>query len=86
MRIRSHAGLLAVLGLSVGGLTALALSVSAGAAGGQVCMGVVVQDGSTADAIGPSGQRRPGHERSRGDECGRGRPHPEQLRAGVRHQ
>ena len=48
MRIRSHAGLLAVLGLSVGGLTALALSVSAGAASGQVCMGVVVQDGSTA--------------------------------------
>ena len=48
MRIRSHAGLLAALGLSVGGLTALALSVSAGAASGQVCMGVVVQDGSTA--------------------------------------
>src|SRR5580698_3006038 len=48
MRIRPHTGLLAALVLSVGGLTALALSVSAGAASGQVCMGVVVQDGSTA--------------------------------------
>ena len=48
MRIRSHAGLLAALGLSVGGLTALALSISAGAASGQVCVGVVVQDGSSA--------------------------------------
>jgi hypothetical protein len=48
MRIRSHAGLLTALGLSVGGLTALALSLSAGAASGQVCTGVVVQDGSTS--------------------------------------
>jgi hypothetical protein len=48
MRIRSHTGLLAALGLSVGGLTALALSVSAGAASGQVCMGIVIQDGSSS--------------------------------------
>jgi hypothetical protein len=48
MRIRPHTGLLAALILSVGGLTALAMSVSAGAASGQVCMGVVIEDGSGA--------------------------------------
>ncbi len=48
MRIRPHTGLLAALILSVGGLTALALSVSAGAVSGQVCMGVVIDDGSGA--------------------------------------
>jgi hypothetical protein len=48
MRISSKTGILAALTLSVGGLTALALSVSAGAASGQVCMGVVVQNGSGA--------------------------------------
>ena len=46
MRSRRQTGVLAALALSFGGLTALALSMSAGADGGQVCMGVVVDDGS----------------------------------------
>ncbi len=48
MRIGSKTGILVALTLSVGSLTALALSISAGAADGQVCMGVVLQDGSAA--------------------------------------
>lgn len=48
MRNRLQSGLVAALSLSVAGLTGLALPVSAGASGGQVCMGVVIDDGSGA--------------------------------------
>ncbi len=60
MPIRSHAGLLAVLALSVGGLTALALSVSAGAASGQMCMGVVIDDGSGSAPLVQAANVTPG--------------------------
>jgi hypothetical protein len=60
VQIRSHAGLLAVLALSVGGLTALALSVSAGAASGQVCMGVVIDAGSGSAPLVQAANVAPG--------------------------
>jgi hypothetical protein len=47
VRARRHTGVLAGLALSFGALAlSLSLSASAGAAGGQVCMGVVVDEGS----------------------------------------
>ena len=46
VRTRRQAGVLAGLTLSFGALTAVSLSMSAGAASGQLCMGVVVDDGS----------------------------------------
>jgi hypothetical protein len=58
--IRSHVGVLAVLALSVGGLTALALSVSAGAASGQVCMGVVIDDSSGSAPLVQAANVTPG--------------------------
>ncbi len=48
MRTGQQSGLLGALSLLAAGLTALVLPVSAGATSGQVCMGVVIDDGPGA--------------------------------------
>jgi hypothetical protein len=48
---RLRPGLIAALSLPLAGLTALALPLSAGATGGQQCMGVVVEDGSGSPMV-----------------------------------
>jgi hypothetical protein len=60
MAARIHTGLIAALSLPLAGLTALALPISAGAANGQVCMGVVIDDSSGASPAVQTANVTPG--------------------------
>ncbi len=60
MRSRLHAGLLAAAGFLVGGLTVAALPATPAVASGQVCEGIVLDDGNGSAADVQAAQVAPG--------------------------
>ena len=83
---KGRRGLLVVMGLAAGGLaTAIAPAVPA-LASGQVCAGIVIDDGIGRSTGVPGCLSPSGFERSGPPERGRRHVHAEQFRSDMRHQ